>query len=44
MDQALAKAGVQHKLEVISGGGHDDKTFRPGVMKAVQWFKDRLLK
>jgi acetyl esterase/lipase len=43
MDQALAKAGVQHKLEVISGGGHDDKTFRPGVMKALQWFKDKLL-
>jgi len=43
MDEALAKAGVQHKLEVISGGGHDDKTFGPGVMKAVQWFKDKLL-
>jgi acetyl esterase/lipase len=44
MDQALAKAGVQHKLEVISGGGHDDKTFGPGVMKALQWFEDKLLK
>jgi len=44
MDQALAKAGVQHKLEVVSGGGHDDKTFRPGVMKALEWFKERLLK
>ena len=44
MDQALAKAGVPHKLEVISGGGHDDKTFRPGVTKALQWFKDELLK
>jgi acetyl esterase/lipase len=44
MDQALAKAGVQHKLEVVAGGGHDDKTFRPGVLKAVQWFKDTLLK
>ena len=44
MDQALAKAGVQHKLEVIPGAGHDDKTFRPGVMRALQWFKDRLLK
>jgi acetyl esterase/lipase len=44
MDQALTKAGVQHKLEVVSGGGHDDRTFRPGVMKAVQWFKERLLK
>lgn len=44
MDQALATAGVPHKLEVISGGGHDDKTFRPGVVKAIQWFKDKLLK
>ena len=44
MDQALAKAGVQHKLEIISGGGHDDKTFGPGVMKALQWFKDILLR
>jgi acetyl esterase/lipase len=44
MDQALARAGVPHKLEVISGGGHDDKTFGPGVMKALQWFKDNLLK
>ncbi|MCW3051838.1 MAG: putative lipase/esterase, partial [Chthonomonadales bacterium] len=44
MDGALAKTGVEHKLEVIPGGGHDDKTFRPGVMKALQWFKDKLLK
>lgn len=44
MDQALAKAGVEHKLEVIPGGGHDDKTFGPGLMKALQWFKERLLK
>jgi acetyl esterase/lipase len=44
MDQALAKASVQHKLEVIPGGGHDDKTFRLGVTTALQWFKERLLK
>ena len=44
MDEALAKAGVQHALEIIPGGGHDDKTFRPGVTKALQWFKDKLLK
>ena len=43
MDQALTKAGVDHKLEVIHGGGHDDKTFGPGLMKALQWFKDKLL-
>ncbi|HEY4304492.1 MAG TPA: alpha/beta hydrolase [Gemmatimonadaceae bacterium] len=44
MDRALAKAGVEHKLEVIPGGGHDDKTFGPGVTKALQWFNARLLK
>jgi len=44
MDQALAKAGVVHNLVVISGGGHDEKTFVPGVTKAVQWFNDKLLK
>ena len=44
IDQALAKAGVDHKLDVIPGGGHDDKTFGPGVMKAVQWFKTKLLR
>ena len=44
MDQALAKAGVDHKLEIIPGGGHDMKTFGPGLQKALQWFKDKLLK
>jgi dipeptidyl aminopeptidase/acylaminoacyl peptidase len=42
MDRALAKAGVPHKLEVIPGGGHDDKTIGPGLMKALEWFKDNL--
>jgi acetyl esterase/lipase len=44
MDQALTQAGVEHELAVVHGGGHDDKTFRPGVTKAVQWFAARLLK
>lgn len=44
MDEALTKADVTHKLEVIKGGGHDEKTFVPGVMQAVQWFKQTLLK
>jgi acetyl esterase/lipase len=43
MDNALAKAGTVHKLEVIHGGGHDDKTFGPGLTKALQWFKKILL-
>jgi acetyl esterase/lipase len=44
MDEALAKQDVDHKLDVIPGGGHDDKTFGPGVMKALEWFKAKLLK
>lgn len=44
MDQALAKAGVERKLEIVPGGGHDDKTFGPGILKALQWFKEKLLK
>lgn len=44
MDEALAGAGVQHKLVIIPGGGHDEKTFGPGLVKALQWFKDILLK
>jgi acetyl esterase/lipase len=43
MDQALTQAGVDHELAVIPGGGHDDKTFRPGVTKALRWFQDKLL-
>ena len=43
MDHALAEASVEHKLEVIHGGGHDDKTFGPGMMKALQWFRAKLL-
>ena len=44
MDMALTKAGVEHKLDVISGGGHDEKTFVPGLIQALQWFKEKLLK
>lgn len=44
MDAALAKAGVEHKLEVVAGCGHDDATFGPGLTKSLQWFKDKLLK
>ena len=43
MDSELAKAGAKHRLEVILGGGHDDQTFAPGLTKALQWFKDKLL-
>src|SRR3954468_17051604 len=43
MDGALAAAGVEHKLEIIHGGGHDDTTFGPGLTKALQWFRAKLL-
>jgi len=44
MDYAFAESGVEHKLEVIPGGGHDDTTFGPGLRKALQWFKTKLLR
>jgi len=44
IDQVLTKAGVPHKLEVVSGGGHDDKTIGPALKASLQWFKDTLLK
>jgi len=44
MDQALGKAGVDHKLAIVKGGGHDEKTFIPGVMQALDWFRLKLLK
>jgi dipeptidyl aminopeptidase/acylaminoacyl peptidase len=44
MDQALTKAGVEHQLAIIPGGGHDDKTWGPGIAKALEWFKAKLLK
>lgn len=44
MDAALEKAGAPHVLELVAGGGHDEKTFATGVTKAVAWFKEKLLK
>ncbi len=44
MDQALGKQGIEHKLEVIPGGGHDFNTYNPGLKKAVEWFQAKLLK
>jgi acetyl esterase/lipase len=42
MDHALTKAGVRHNVEIITGGGHDDTTFAPGMAKALAWFKENL--
>jgi acetyl esterase/lipase len=44
MDQALAKARVDHKLVVVPDGGHDGKTFEAGLTQALEWFKQKLLK
>lgn len=44
MDQALARAGVEHELAVIPGGGHDDTTFGPGLANSLRWFQKTLLK
>lgn len=44
MDAALGKAGVDHKLVVIPGGGHDNSTFAAGLGKALEWFKQKLAK
>jgi acetyl esterase/lipase len=44
MDRALANVGAEHRLEVIPGGGHDDSTFGPGLVKALEWFKAKLLR
>ena len=44
MDQALHKVGFRHKFEDIQRRGHDDKTVIPGLVKAIDWFKEKLLK
>lgn len=44
MDKMLSDKGVDHKLEVVKGGGHDEKTFIPGLQMAINWFKEKLLK
>lgn len=43
-DRALGTLGARHRLVVIPGGGHDEKTFVPGVHDAVRWFRETLLK
>ena len=44
MDAALGKAGIDHTLVTIEGGGHDAKTFNEGFPKLVAWFKEKLKK
>ncbi len=38
LDLELEKHHVKHKLEIVPGGGHDGKTFAPGLLSAVKWF------
>ncbi len=42
MDAELEKHHIKHKLTIVAGGGHDVKTFVPGVSAALQWFLDNL--
>lgn len=42
LDAELEKHHVKHKLMIVAGGGHDGKTFGPGVTAAVRWFVENL--
>jgi acetyl esterase/lipase len=42
MDAALEKHHIKHMLMIVPGGGHNDKTFVPGVSAAVNWFLENL--
>jgi acetyl esterase/lipase len=44
MDEALGKAGIEHRLGVVRGGGHDEKTFGAGLTQVLEWFRKKLLK
>ncbi len=42
LDAELEKHHVKHMLSIIPGGGHDGKTFGPGLVAAAKWFLDNL--
>ncbi len=42
MDEELEKHHIKHKLRIVAGGGHDTKTFLPGILAAVKWFLENL--
>lgn len=42
MDEALAKAGVDHKLVVVPGAGHATKEFGERIGEVVDWFLSKL--
>jgi len=41
-DAALAKLGVDHKLIVIPGGGHNNKTLEPGMPQLIAWYVSKM--
>jgi acetyl esterase/lipase len=44
MDEALAKAGVDHKLVVVPNGGHDPQVIIATFDQLVAWFEAKLKK
>jgi acetyl esterase/lipase len=42
MDEALTKAGVDHKLVVVPGGGHDGQVVISTYDQLVAWFEQKL--
>jgi len=42
MDAALDAAKTDHKLLVVPGGGHDQKTLQGGFQQMVDWFNSHL--
>ncbi len=43
LEQALARHRVDHEFLMVWKGGHDETTFSPGIVKAVRWFRSRLM-
>lgn len=42
LDEAFAKAGVEHKLIVVHGTGHGEDTMAKGLPDALAWFDSHL--
>ena len=42
MDEALAKAGVDRKLVIVPGGGHDAKVVMSTFDQLIAWFEQKL--
>lgn len=44
MDEALGKAGVDHKLVIVPGGGHDGQVVASTFDQLIAWFESKLKK